>query len=133
MKTLDLSRVITSQPINRTANAVTKSGTHYEPVTKPTSEQWFADMPPVVPISRTQLDNPGWVNLTGVRYENVTAIGPAGDGRWVCRCVCGRYVYRKTRTLKLQPKSSCGPNCCPVCENARRVREGQASFMAVTA
>lgn len=49
-------------------------------------------------------------DLTGRAWGRMVVLGLARDRRerWVCRCVCGHYVYRKARTIKkADPDEAC--------------------------
>jgi hypothetical protein len=135
MKTHDIAEIVKSVPVNRTARNVISKGTHYEPVAKnPETESWFADCPPLFDLSsryaHTLRSNPDWKDLTGNRYGNVTVVGLSAEklNRWVCRCVCGRFVMRKASAIKKQTESM-RPNMCTICNNAHRVRDGLPSYL----
>lgn len=57
-----------------------------------------------------------WTDLTGAVIGRLTVVGylgtlssrPACTASWLCRCSCGAFVARKTKTLKRSPIKMCG-------------------------
>ena len=124
-------RVVDSSPIDRTASTVTSSGTHYEPEPTNPCIRWFNECPSFVDHPTA----PSFVDLTGRSLGYMTVMGYAGklnnnkNGMWVCRCVCGRYEYRKSHVIR-NPKPTDELNRCSVCNNTLRVRDhGKKSYL----
>ena len=46
----------------------------------------------------------GFIDFTGKTIGDFTVLGMSFETKssWVCKCVCGNYVYRKSKTLKSQ-------------------------------
>lgn len=93
-------------PVNQTASRVLASGTHFIPQGNP-SEQCFEIMPQIRPFPynyKRKLSD-----ISGHKYGkhgNMEVIGLSANnyGRWVVRCVCGRYVLRKRKAI-FNPKN----------------------------
>lgn len=110
MKTIDYDRLASSRPINTDAGlAYSGSGEHWEPKGR-INEDVF-DTPPkmarTLPRDATHLPD-----LRGVRTGRLTVVGWSTErkARWVCRCVCGGYVFRTTRSIR-QQKHEVGDRC----------------------
>lgn len=48
------------------------------------------------------------LNLTGQKFNRLTAISLAEQGKWNCLCDCGSYVLIKTAHLRNNNSKSCG-------------------------
>ena len=90
-------KIATSAPINRLAASTRDmSGETWEPETKSSNVRLIAppEMKPVPP------DSP---NLTGKQFGRLKVIGMAAayknPARWVVRCSCGSYEFRRTSAL----------------------------------
>lgn len=107
-----LDRVITSVPQDATAARVTSKGTHYAPAIKYGDVDHRDIRPPV--ILPEQMGNPQGTafarTIIGKRMGRLTVIGLAaeqtgkaargkGNKRWVVRCDCGAYEFRKAKTI----------------------------------
>lgn len=95
-------------PIDATAKRVVSSGTRYEVPKAALTTEVVSDTPlPTRPVK-------DGVDLTGVVFGYLTVVGLSSDrnGRWVCRCVCGQYCYRRARSMRSATDS---PPACPKC------------------
>ena len=95
--------IYTSTPVNKTAAMVTGSGEHFEYTPKDGHELISKTPLKIVPIKYSQRNNPTFIDYTGCRKGRLSVIGlgePAKNGaRWVVRCDCSNYTYRKTKSL----------------------------------
>jgi hypothetical protein len=67
---------------------------------------------PVLPLESPLLLQIEFEDLTDRVFGNLTVIGWGGKGRWVCRCNCGRFDYRRTATLRrLRTQNDLPPRC----------------------
>lgn len=73
------------------------------------------------------LINPAFVDMTGVQSGRLKVLGleatprKSKPPRWVCRCVCGTYVLRRTKALK--PAHHCIESfACTDCINLARIK-----------
>lgn len=105
MKSNAFDRILTSSPLNATAAKVTARGEHWEPEGQipPGLKHWKA--PPPMKHYEVRSTSPGNVDLTGKKFGRFTVLGlwaeTASDGaRWVCRCVCGDYEARSSKSIK---------------------------------
>jgi hypothetical protein len=79
-----LHKVITSNPIDRTAATVTKTGQHFEPANAANVKHWEV-CPPLKQLPP---------NLTGRKFgKGMIVMGLLADanGKWVVRCLCGHF------------------------------------------
>ena len=89
------------KPVNKTAAIVTSRGVHYEPNKIVLTND--SDLPIVTrPITKEEVKQKCFVNLTGFRVGRLSVIGPARDfnGKWVVRCDCGKYSTRRAKSIK---------------------------------
>lgn len=86
-------------PVNRLAASVLRPGFHYEEKWESRSDDVVSEAPlPTREYPRTSKPED---NLAGAKVGRFTVIGLAQDcPSWVVRCACGRYSYRKAKTLK---------------------------------
>ena len=86
-------------PINKLAVSVVQKGESFE----------FTGIEPGREESKTPLPitwgimqkNDNFIDLTGFKKSRLTVIGwNANKSRWVCRCLCGTYVYRTSKAIK---------------------------------
>lgn len=99
--------VLASAPLNATAGAVTSKGYEYKPAVVVTETRW--DGPPSMVRHVVDDLHP---DLTGRVVGRLTVIGklawrPNGDTMWVCRCACGIYVGRRSKSLKAGKGGQC--------------------------
>jgi hypothetical protein len=69
---------------------------------------------------------PGQPNFTGLVRERLRVVGygyrrpnkktSSEAHMWVCRCVCGRYVYRRSKALRVRKRDEI-PDACPFCRD----------------
>ncbi|MFA4974651.1 MAG: hypothetical protein WC683_18755 [bacterium] len=89
-------RLSTSSPINRGAGvAVGARGVHYEP--KLDNSRVTLDAPPRMrPVPHDAPD------LIGLQFGRFRVVGLSAElnGRWVVRCVCGKYEFRTARAIR---------------------------------
>lgn len=110
--------VLASSPLNATAGAVTSNGYEYRPEAGVITEMRW-DGPPAMVRHVADALHP---DLTGRVVGRLTVIGklawkPKGDTMWVCRCVCGTYVGRRSKTIKN------GKGCqCNECAHTAQLR-----------
>ena len=85
-------------PINKTAALVVSNGIHFEPKIKPNPH----DERETCPELRLRWTTQKTFNLTGLKCGWLTVIGLSAEkkDRWVCRCVCGKYVFRTAKSLR---------------------------------
>lgn len=98
-------RLLVSRPLNRTAGTVTSQARCDD------DEKWVGPKP-----MKPGPNDPGFRDLTGVKYGRLTVIGlhdhkrgtkSSGAG-WVVRCVCGVYETRLTAKIKqASPDAAC--------------------------
>jgi len=104
VNSLDATRI----PINKEAAIVISKGTHFSPKIKPHCH----DERDIIPVVRKVT---GKVDLTGMKVGWLTVIGLSEEKnkRWVCRCVCGKYVFRHAKSLQRNKEieDKC-INCC---------------------
>lgn len=126
MKTTDLDRVFSSAPTNAPAARVTGKGIHYEPNVSQGQRDTF-DVPPKIVNLDNKSDAARSVasELIGLRRGRITVIGLAADhnkkkrSRWVVRCDCGKYEYRKAKALRNSEGNERG-FMCTVCEHGEK-------------
>jgi hypothetical protein len=93
--------IASRKPINKTAAVVVSRGFNYKPDKIVQTND--SDMPIATrTITKKELSNECFVNLTGVRFGRFSVVGVARDlkGCWVVRCDCGTYSTRKSRAIK---------------------------------
>lgn len=125
--------ILASVPLNATAGAVTGNGVHFEQAVEPNEHEWDAP-PPMKSVARYRV-NPSFVDFTGHRVGRLTVLGMARDSLdpkgnkgslWVCRCVCGRYVGRRSKGLKKSPLVL----MCQKCAYTAKLREAASGSNA---
>ena len=118
-------KLVGRAPVNKGAEMIFSGGESYEP--KLPDTLIHSDVPlPIKPIDKSILNNPQFVNMTGRKYGRFTVMGLStlnspgqNAGRWVVRCICGRYELRRTKTIKkAAPDDMCGE--CRKVEQLRR-------------
>lgn len=88
-------------PVDFIAARIFSKGTDF--VTKKNIQGEESDTPiQTRPITKEFLNNLDFSDLTGVKFGRLKVVGlhHSKTGRWVCRCVCGKYVVRKSRSIK---------------------------------
>ena len=127
MKTTDFDAVLSSAPNSATAAKVTSKGTHYEPSFNASARDTL-DMPPAMKHS-SEFTHPDalatYNEMVGSRTGRLTVLGIATgnnkkkNARWVVRCDCGKYEFRKARALRNPANSH---DRCTVCAHVRAKR-----------
>jgi hypothetical protein len=109
-------RVLSSRPVNRTAAIVVGSkGDHWN--AKVPSYHMHSDTPlPIIPMSKADLMNPEYVDLSGTMYGRLKVIGYYGNKRWVVRCSCGAYEVRRAKAIKSPVKDVFREPMCAKCD-----------------
>lgn len=117
--------VLASTPLNGTAGRVTSKGVHFEPRTAIPNEVTWDAPPPLARITPTMSRNASFVDLTGRSVGRLTVLGLTTDGHkearggvWACRCVCGKYVGRRAKSLKATEDHMC--NDCRLTATLRK-------------
>jgi len=118
----DFDFIATITPVDRTAARVLQKGEHYDPV-KPKEVFGHSDTP--LPTERFR--GPASWDMTGVRFGLFVVIGVAPgqlatglNTRWVVRCQCGAFEYRRTRAIKNQENAHI--DRCAVCRDLAWLR-----------
>lgn len=93
-------------PLDRVAGRVTSRGDTYEPKIQETTVHSLTPLP-VRKLSKGEVMNPEFQDLTGTLFGRLKVIGPAavparaqGRTAWVVRCVCGHYEHRRTKAIR---------------------------------
>lgn len=91
------------RPVNATAARVIARGESFE------FESQMNELLSAVPLPIRKVTQ-GAEDYTGNKFGRLTVVGKAdGKKHWVCRCVCGNYVYRKPKAI-VSAASDAG--CC---------------------
>ncbi|HAT3959758.1 TPA: hypothetical protein I9Y37_001897 [Citrobacter freundii] len=90
------------QPINGNAARVMQSGETYQ---MSAQRQPGESSVPVPLVSAEEFKRlamqPNFVDLTGVQKGRLTVLGIVAVGSgWLCRCRCGNYVIRTSKSIK---------------------------------
>ncbi len=119
----DFDRIIVSVPANATAARVTARGEHWEPAVK--SNHTHSEMPLRVAEPQGDMAKAMARQMIGRRSGRLIVIGLAAEqgspnkkARWVVRCDCGAYEYRKARAIN-NPRND---DCCTHCEALRIIK-----------
>lgn len=112
---MDYSRLAASAPINAIAARQTGQGEHWAPKREFTEE--MLDICPGLQspswYSPDRLAQACFVDLRGTQVGRLRVLGVStrrfgnDTHRWVCRCACGHFVFRKARSLKTSSTLSC--------------------------
>lgn len=100
------------KPIDAVAARVVARGEQFEYRADPSSLD--SDLPLAVrPIPEATRASPSFKNYTGERFGRFTVLGLSADrkGRWVCRCVCGRYSMRSSSAIGNAAEDACCDQC----------------------
>jgi hypothetical protein len=117
--------VLASAPQGAVAAKVTGRGTHYEPDVNFACVEHFDAPPPMTSVPKC----PQFVDFTGARFGRLTVVGlgrPDGNGksgRWVVRCACGDFEYRRTAAIKRALEREHCEARCKKCEHWEIVRK----------
>ena len=122
----DFHRIITSAPVNAQAARQMGRGEEWTPQRQFTEVLGLA--PPEMrdeAFFREKSLQPDFKDLRGQKVGRLTVVGLTvkqyGDKRprWVCRCACGFYVERKSKTIAQKLNDRCAQ-----CEYVRLLRTG---------
>ena len=105
-------RVGNERPVDAVAARVVAKGEQFEYQANSTSLD--SDLPLATkPIPGAAQKKPSFKNHTGERFGRFTVLGLSADrkGRWVCRCVCGRYSLRGSSAIVSAAKDACCDQC----------------------
>jgi len=111
MKTSDTDRIVSSMPVNRVAARVMAPGEHWTPDL--VRDDTWQDLPlKVLPPPKHAA--PGQMLQPGQRFGRLTVLGYGGKGwdggKYVCRCDCGKFGYRRAASLRR-------PKVAPMCDH----------------
>lgn len=121
-------RIVASTPVNRQAALQMADG---DPADfRRALQDHFEECPPMKRIEASKLKDPGFVDYTGRSYGRLVVLGKAkrdsaGPGAWVCRCKCGHYCTRKSKSLKVAERG--GNSFVPMCGRCwylQKLRDG---------
>jgi hypothetical protein len=86
------------KPIDKLAAIVVSRGFHFEAKIKKDCH----DERDILPACRLHWASKEIFDLTGLKVGWLTVIGLSEEkkDRWVCRCVCGKYLFRTAKSLK---------------------------------
>jgi hypothetical protein len=126
MKKFKLNQSVYSErkPVDRVAARVIMPGEVHVPSIKLGDQVVYDAQPTLIPVPRESED------FTGRRRGDLTVVGfshisPNQTGgqrfKWVCRCVCGRFVVRTGKTLRTEERGDF-QDCCPYCHHERVVK-----------
>lgn len=135
---MDFDRIITSTPVNSTAARQTGPGEAWEP--RVTLQDYYTQMPRLVKVSAKMRQDPGFTDFTGQAFGRLTVLGlmekdvPQGaPSSWVCRCKCGYFCTRKTKSLKVAARG--GNSFVPMCGRCKyqdKLRNGWTPNLKIT-
>jgi hypothetical protein len=129
----DFERIAASAPINATAARQLSPGEAYTPAV--TIRDYWQDMPPLktaAQLNQSARRNPMWRDFTGMTFGRLTVLGVMvkdgnGPASWVCRCKCGGFCSRTSKSLKVAER---GGNSfvdrCGMCDYLNDLRNGKA-------
>lgn len=98
-------RIAASAPVNAQAARQLGGGEHWEPSVK--LQDYFTERPPLKAIDKGCLKIPDFIDFTGSTYGRLTVLGLMNKtngektASWVCRCQCGGYCTRRTKSLRV--------------------------------
>ena len=110
-------RISYHTPVNNLARKVTSTPCGYVPCKKVGENHYHSyAQPPLTTIIESDRRNPSFTDLTGSRFGRFTVVGLARGfkGRWVVRCVCGKYEMRRQKAII--NKENYG-DCCQICRH----------------
>ena len=75
-------------------------------------------------IIKHSIAQASFTDFTGHKQGTLTVERYVGKG-WSCRCVCGEYEIRTTKSIKnhIQFKESIEPDMCETCRHMRKIKE----------
>ncbi len=124
LQSVPTREIVRRNPVDTTAARVTGTGVHYEGFSKYESPGLQESD---LPLPHSQFRIPQDFEFRGKRFGRLTVIAPAeipGDNkprRYMCRCQCGRYCYRRSKALR---KSLVECLQCHRCNHLRTMKNG---------
>jgi len=105
-----IANITKGSPVDRTAAMVAGRGVEYKSKKRVLSDE--QDHP--YPLKRVPKD---CKDITGMRRGRLVCLGLSAEvnGRWACRCDCGKYVLRTYRAITNEN------NSCERCEQCRHL------------
>jgi len=113
-----------SLPINSTAKRVVQKGIHYD---FKTNQGVHSDVPHKnrvkTRVLKASLKDPSFEDFTDHRHGSFTVQRYVGHG-WSCKCVCGEYEIRTTKSIKkhIKLKGQIDEDMCDSCADLKRIR-----------
>lgn len=109
--TTDLDKVITSDPVDRTAAIVTSKGVQYDNPKRIVQRHWET-APAILQVERGEHD------LRGLTFGRFTVVGKfqrKSGGKpalWLVRCACSHYETRRAKAINNPSNKG---DCCDRC------------------
>ncbi len=128
-------KIVTSAPVNAQAARQMGRGTEWAPKIK--IQDWYQNCPPLADmndqVAQVRL-NPEFIDFTGRKFSRLTVIGlmkkdSSHSSSWVCRCVCGGYCTRKSKSLKVMDRG--GNSAIYECGRCNYLHKLQRGWMPV--
>jgi hypothetical protein len=124
---MDFERIITSAPVDAKAARQMGRGEVWVPTLK--LMDWSEAQPKTAPVSAALRRDPLFKDYTAQTFGRLTVLGLVADrdkgARWVCRCKCGDYCTRTSKSLRV---AAMGGNSfvpmCGRCDYINRLRNG---------
>lgn len=111
-------------PIDRVAARVVRGKVEHWQPQRFRNEDYFDVQPVMRPFDGLARDYSGF-RMGALRVLGLAAPGMGSKGRkWVARCDCGSYVFRRETALQnyeAKPEGT-GGACCPRCTAKRKIR-----------
>lgn len=116
----DFSKIITSAPVNSQAAKQMGKGVDFNPLKK--MEGTYHNMPKMRSVDSAMLKQPDFIDFTGNRFGKLKILGlldtaSSTKASWVCRCDCGMYTNRKSKSLKVAMRG--GNSFVDTCDQCR--------------
>lgn len=105
----DFNRIAASAPVNKQAAMQTSGGETWSP--KVALQDYFEDMPRTKRIPSHHKVSSEFVDFTGQQFGRLKVIGlmekkvSSHKASWVCRCSCGGYCTRTSKSLKVAARA----------------------------
>ena len=103
--------------MNKEAALVTGKGIHYNPPTPKVPQFCYSTQPEMWTFGHRF--NKAYPDFRGKRFGRFTAIGVSVEfpGKWVMKCSCGKYEFRRAKALKNYKETSCNEmKMCQFCQ-----------------
>lgn len=106
---MDFEKIITAAPVNAQSARQMGRGVEWMPRVK--LDDWYPEKPETKPVTPAMRRRDDFVDFTGSDFGRLRVVGlavQAGGAKasWVCRCKCGDYCKRRTKSLKRALQSS---------------------------